>query len=127
MIKGVYHILRNSTPVTDVVSQKIFPVVIPQGTKYPCLVINTDSTQVNMHKQSPTGLVEVALQVEIYADNYADVEAIKNACRSALDNYKGTASGETFQRIMFEDEGSEPLLEPEIFIFTQRYTVRELI
>jgi len=127
VIKGVYHILSNNTTLADIVGTNIFPMAVPQGTRFPALVINTDSTLPNFHKQSPSGLLRVNLQLEIYSDSYEEIENIKNACRTALDSYKGTANGEVFQRIVFEDESSEPMLEPEIFIFTQRYEVRELV
>jgi len=106
VIKGVYHILKNNSTLTDIVGSGIFPMKVPQGMPFPAVVLNTDSTLPEFHKQASSELLRVNLQVEIYSDSYAQIESIKNACRIALDNYKGAANGETFQRIIFENESS---------------------
>lgn len=126
MIKGVYHILSNSKTITNQVGKKIYPVLIPQNTGFPAIVINTDSTQPEQHKQSQSSLMVVTLQVEIYVDNYMQSETIADAIRIVLDNYTGTANGENFQRIVFESQSTTPLIEPDIIVCSQRYTVREL-
>lgn len=122
MIQGVVQQLLETPAVINLVGQKVFPVVAKQNTNKPYITAKIIGNTPNQNKEAGSTLDAVTFQVFSYAENYADVDAIDNAVRSALDNKMGTIEGIRFDRIYFETHMDFFDNEDQAFIREARYT-----
>ncbi len=97
-----YIIVNNST--VKAITTRCYPATIPQNPEYP-LVLYMKITGVRSHHlQGPSGSAHPRFQVEAWAATYAEVKALANAIREALDGYSGTVSGCKVRSILIQSE-----------------------
>jgi hypothetical protein len=113
--KAIYHILTNTTAVTDLVNTRIFPVVAPQETILPYVVYNTVSNQPTDTKDGASESDTFRIQIDIYAKTNStksgalQVSEIDKEIRTALDRNVGTHNGVKVIGLSFlnQNEGME--------------------
>ena len=90
---AIRYILINDSSVAAI-TDRCYPVTIPQDPTFP-LILYTKITGVRDHVLSgPSGHAHPRFQIEAWAETYAEVKALADAIRDALDGYSGTAFDE---------------------------------
>lgn len=117
-------LLANAT-IQSQVSNRVFPIKIPQGQQYPCIVYTFDSQVPTLIKQASSPLDVVGVQLTIYNDDYANSEIIAEACRDTLDQLSGTIEGVVVDEIIFDGATSNDFIEEYgFFVIEQTYQAR---
>jgi len=75
--------------VADLVDTRIYPVHLPQGVQYPAATYQRINSTSEQHLKGRSGLRWVRMQVDIWAKDAMDVDAITGALDDALDGYRG--------------------------------------
>ena len=88
---AIYSILNTNAAVNALTGGRITLSVIPQAQLVPCIYIGTDSVKpvpVRHAFNCFSGQLEVGFQT----DNYADLESLTAAIKSAIEDYNGVAA-----------------------------------
>lgn len=75
--------------IKDLVGERIFPTLLPQGQPTPAIVIRSISGEGDYHMQGPSGLVRPRLQVDGWGRDPDKAAAVSNAVHARLDGYAG--------------------------------------
>lgn len=70
--------------VAAIVGHKIFPLVIPQGTKLPCVSFQRISGMPANTLLGASGLEKINIEIDAWAKNYADAKDLAIAIRAAM-------------------------------------------
>ena len=84
-VQTVRNILIASSAVTDLVGQRIAPIQTAQNEALPNVVLTGISVVPQNHLNGAPSLDSNRVQVDIYAETYAEVRAVADACRNALE------------------------------------------
>lgn len=87
-------LLANAT-VSAAVSNRVYPVTLPEGTALPAIVLDHVSTveQPTIDANSPLGLVESRISVTVISDTYTQLKTLTDACRVACNFARGSIAG----------------------------------
>ena len=88
--------LREDAGLSALVGNKVFALVIPQGTKLPCITFQRIG---GMPANTLSGLEEIDLQIDVWARDYDEAKAIAKAVRFAM-----PPSGQRFSAHLIEDQ-----------------------
>lgn len=83
---NIYALLRANAAVTDIVADRIYPVIAPQGGAAPYIVYTRISSAPNADLSGATDAENHRVQVDVYADTFADVHALADAAQVALND-----------------------------------------
>lgn len=88
----VYDTLSNDTSITALTALRIYPVVIPETTVYPCISYQVISGREisTLNHDLPT-LRFKRIQINIWAEKYPEVKALEDLVTNAL--YTGEIKG----------------------------------
>ena len=117
--------LTTTSNIQSAVGTRIFPSVVPQGESFPCIVYNTTSIEPNDSKSGPSTEDRVNIQIDVYGSTYKQTNTIHERVRTALDRYRGTLEGTTFDYVFFidyRDEGRDE--QRDVFRLIQQYQIR---
>jgi len=87
--EAVYAYLLGKTDITDIVSTRIYPVVLPQGVELPALTY----MQVSNPVHHDVDIAYPRMQISSWAEDYADAKGLYNAVKEAMQRYKGVMGG----------------------------------
>jgi len=97
--KVIFSLLSNSTDVTGIVGQNIYPVRSANQTPFPYVVY----TQVANEPQNVKETVDIAsFQLDCYARNHTTAAELSEKVRTALDKQSGTIAGQEVAGISFQ-------------------------
>jgi hypothetical protein len=91
--------LREDAGLSALVGNKVFALVIPQGTKLPCITFQRIGGMPANTLSGHSGLEEIDLQIDVWARDYDEAKAIAKAVRSAM-----PPSGPRFSAHLIEDQ-----------------------
>mgnify|MGYP000525191989 FL=1 len=91
--------LREDAGLSALVGNKVFALVIPQGTKLPCITFQRIGGMPANTLSGHSGLEEIALQIDVWARDYDEAKAIAKAVRAAM-----PPSGPRFSAHLIEDQ-----------------------
>ena len=91
--------LREDAGLSALVGNKDFALVIPQGTKLPCITFQRIGGMPANTLSGHSGLEEIDLQIDVWARDYDEAKAIAKAVRSAM-----PPSGPRFSAHLIEDQ-----------------------
>ena len=91
--------LREDAGLSALVGNKVFALVIPQGTKLPCITFQRIGGMPANTLSGHSGLEEIDLQIDVWARDYDEAKAIAKAVRSAM-----PPSGPQFSAHLIEDQ-----------------------
>lgn len=92
-------LLLSDSTVSGLVGTRVFPVQLPLDCPLPAISLHKISNPNN-------NLLDVAsprFQFSCWAEDYLEVQQLKNAVISALNRYKGVASGIHIKQIVYLD------------------------
>lgn len=123
--KAIYYLLSTNGTLSAALGTKIYPDTAPQRTAFPYIVFQEIATVPSDAKDGASKLDTVRVQVDIYDDNYDDVETYAAAARTALDRQTGTINTVTVDSIKFDAEESGGYSEDmNVWWRSQDYLVR---
>jgi hypothetical protein len=96
--------LANSTAVTSLVGNRVFPVVAPAEAVYPFVTWRRVAVQRLQTLSIPVGLPRVTLDFSIYGATYDQARQVADAMRKVLDGYGGTVDNTVVHRASVENE-----------------------
>ena len=91
--------LREDAGLSALVGNKVFALVIPQGTKLPCITFQRIGGRPANTLSGHSGLEEIDLQIDVGARDYDEAKAIAKAVRAAM-----PPSGPRFSAHLIEDQ-----------------------
>ena len=91
--------LREDAGLSALVGNKVFALVIPQGTKLPCITVQRIGGRPANTLSGHSGLEEIDLQIDVWARDYDEAKAIAKAVRAAM-----PPSGPRFSAHLIEDQ-----------------------
>ena len=91
--------LREDAGLSALVGNKVFALVIPQGTKLPCITFQCIGGMPANTLSGHSGLEEIDLQIDVWARDYDEAKAIAKAVRAAM-----PPSGPRFSAHLIEDQ-----------------------
>lgn len=123
--KVIYDLLSNDATVSATVGTKIYPDIAPQTTSFPYVVYQEISTTPTDDKDGTSKLDSIRLQIDMYDDNYDDIETLATAIRDALDRQTGTIQSVAVDKIIFSNEVSGNYdIDMNIWWRSQDYDIR---
>ena len=91
--------LQEDAGLSALVGSKVFALVIPQGTKLPCVTFQRIGGMPANTLSGHSGLEEIDLQIDVWARDYDEAKAIAKAVRAAM-----PPSGPRFSAHLIEDQ-----------------------
>ena len=91
--------LREDAGLSALLGNKVFALVIPQGTKLPCITFQRIGGMPANTLSGHSGLEEIDLQIDVWARDYDEAKAIAKAVRAAM-----PPSGPRFSAHLIEDQ-----------------------
>ena len=91
--------LREDAGLSALVGSKVFALVIPQGTKLPCITFQRIGGMPANTLSGHSGLEEIDLQIDAWARDYDEAKAIAKAVRAAM-----PPNGDVFGAHLIEDQ-----------------------
>lgn len=91
--------LLDDAGLSALVGSKVFALVIPQGTKLPCITFQRIGGSPANTLSGASGLEEIDLQIDVWAKNYGEAKAIAKAVRAAM-----PPGGDVFGAHLIEDQ-----------------------
>ena len=91
--------LREDAGLSALVGSKVFALVIPQGTKLPCITFQRIGGMPANTLSGHSGLEEIDLQIDVWARDYDEAKAVAKAVRAAM-----PPSGPQFSAHLIEDQ-----------------------
>ena len=98
--------------VTALVSQRVYPVQLPQNPTLPAVTYEVLSERRLNTFRGPLGLPGTLMRVCSWGLTYAAAKDLARQVRLALDGWQGTSSGETVQASILERQ--QDLYEDEV-------------
>jgi Protein of unknown function (DUF3168). len=129
MIKqALVSILANNPGVADLAGDRVFPQIIPQEdfdglSKKPCIVYQRTGVgrQQTLCGTSPT--MSSVFSIDCYAQTYAGAEALANAVRTALVDYRGSVAGVRISTAILDNEIDLLDIEPGLHRVSMTFTI----
>ena len=102
--EAVFLVLISSLQVTSLVSERIYPKVIPQNTNFPAVVYSQISGVRQHTLENTDKMVPSRWQFTCVAETYTELRGLSDAVKTALNNYVGTVGTVHIQNIHFIDD-----------------------
>ena len=96
--------LLATSAVTDICGSRIYPGARPQASTLPAVVLQHISGGPTYTDDGETGLAEVRIQLDFWADTYSAAKLLARAVKGSLSAFVGTVGSTTFEYILVEDE-----------------------
>ncbi len=103
--KGLYAYLTNESDITDIVSLRIFPMIVPETESYPAITYDRTSGDPKMTNDGESGLIETNFILKCWATTYAGAKDLAEALRLVLNGFgKSTMGAVTVNRSAMTDD-----------------------
>lgn len=89
---AVRSLLLASSSLSAVVGVRIAPGSVSEQTAMPYIVYNRFASDHQNHMQGASGLVFARIQLDLFAETWAHIEAMTEAIRNRIDGYRGTVT-----------------------------------
>tara|TARA_Y100001973_G_scaffold22407_1_gene33337 strand:- start:5490 stop:5897 length:408 start_codon:yes stop_codon:yes gene_type:complete len=103
--KAIYTLMQNSAEIRSLVDERVFPSRYLNDNinhKVPYITYQRVSQQPNNTKNGASTYDYVTVQINAYAITYAEVVALSQKIRTALDYTSGTFSGVVIDKCFYE-------------------------
>jgi hypothetical protein len=99
----VHSILSTNAGVTTLVSTRIYPVEVPQGAALPAVAFNMVDDRDGRHLQGSDDYPVARFLIDCVCETYPAADALGNAVRGALIDYRGTVGEFAIDDIAHDD------------------------
>ncbi len=86
---GLYEFLAEQVPVAALVSDRIYPSVLPDKPVLPAVVYQVVSNEQTFTHDGPVPLRRPRIQLDVWAKRRLDAERVEGALMAALVGYRG--------------------------------------
>ncbi len=90
VIEGLRAFLIAQTSITALVSERVYPLRLPQKAVMPAIVLTRISEIGDVHLRGPNALSRARVQVDAWAQTFDGAVALGDLCVQRLDGYQGT-------------------------------------
>ena len=111
--QGIYDKIRANSALQNLVGNKVYPLVAPEGTALPYIVYEVTNTTVEQsHDKSEAEMA--TFEVVLYCKQYADAALHARNMRIALDreNCKRT-NADDMETVFLQEQEIERIVDPE--------------
>lgn len=113
--KAIYYTLINSTDITDVISDRIYPVVVPQKVEFPAISHSISSSRPEKAKDEESTMTSDIIQIKVMHNEFGIAKTLGETVRELFDNLKGDVNTVEIDTTKFE--GSTILFDEEAEVF----------
>lgn len=101
--------LMGQTAIAALISDRAYPLELPQVPLYPCVVFTVVSAPTTHTHSGRRRLEPIRVQFEAFGETYDDAVAVKDAIRTTLDLFRGDVNGVRVSRVFInmEDDGTD--------------------
>lgn len=100
--KALFHKVTNTAGVSSLISTRFYPVVVPQTATFPLAVYQSISGGSIKTHGEPSSLPRPRYQITAWALTFAEVVAIDNAIKTAIDGKRETWGTGAFATVVHE-------------------------
>jgi hypothetical protein len=111
--KAIYTILSDDGGVSQLVADRIYPIVIDQGADMPAITYQQITGPRSHNVSGPIGWVQSRYQITAWAETNLQASDLATAIREVIDGYSGTSASLVIDHIFVIDEGDVPNLSAE--------------
>lgn len=128
--KIVYAALSEHTPLTAIVGDRIYPLVIPEAARLPAVTYDVVSRREHKSLDSPAATVarlvfaSVRIAAAVQPNDYGTLTAIMAAIRTALDGRTNTSFGGALNVVVHSGQESADAFDPETQIASRSRVVQ---
>lgn len=97
----IYSVLSSDAIISTLVSDRITPLVRPQGQDLPAITCQQIDNNIDHDVQGPTGWQQPRWQINCFSTDYDQMTTLAKAVKSVLDGYKATG----IDHVFLMDEG----------------------
>ena len=123
MEQAIHDILKDDAAVAAVIGTRIYPLIIPQWTLFPCITYQRITDTPTNDKDGVSRLDVIKIDIDMWGDKYSTLKDLKTKVRTALDNFDGTKTGFTIN-VIFEAEQDLFEMEADSYHINQSYSIR---
>jgi len=95
---NLYTYLVAQAGITNLVSTRVYPVIMPQKPTFPAITYNDDDSNYTESFDGQTDHVQSIFQLDGWSKTYAEATTVGTAISTALKNTSGSFGGITIQR-----------------------------
>lgn len=95
---NLYTYMAAQSAITNIVSTRIYPLILPQKPTYPAVTYSEDDSNYTESFTGQTDHVQSIFQIDAWARTYAGATTLGEAIRTSLQNTTGSFGGITIQR-----------------------------
>jgi hypothetical protein len=128
--KYIFSVLSNTTAVTDITAERIYPNTATQSSTFPFIVYSVQGVEPADTKDGVSSLDTNVVTVVCFCETYTQGCDLADAVRTALDRTSLTREGIEVQSVQFTnyDDDFEPKSNNEgIYIKSLDFRVRQII
>jgi len=113
--QAIYSGLKTTTGITSLTSNRIYPLVAPQGVVKPYITYQQISNVPEHAMGTDPKIRSARIQVSAWATSYSGVLAVSTQIKTALRDKQGILGSSIFnvQRIFYDDENDFVDVDPE--------------
>lgn len=106
--EAVYTILTGDGPVNSLISNRIFPKILPQKESVPALTYQQITGKHDYTMDGKDDLKETRLQINCWAGKYSQTKQLTITVEDALDDFSGIVGTIKIQTVQLENTGDMP-------------------
>lgn len=115
--------LTAQLPVAALLGDRLFPLVLPQACRLPAATYQRIGADIEYDLNGPGGLERPLVQIDCWADSFAEARGIAGAVRDVLHGYYGLMGDLTVQRVVIEREADEFEAETKLYRCSADYRI----
>ena len=116
----LYSFLTNQSSITDLVSTRIYPQILPQEPVYPAITFRQDSHDYEETFEGQGGMTDSYYSIDAWAKTFAEAMSIGNVVRNAMQNTVGEFGGINIHRCIVSN-GPISVYEDEVEGYRQTH------
>lgn len=93
--RGIRTYLVAQSGVSDLISTRMYPDILPQDTAFPSIVYAVISDITEHHLSAASNVSRSLIQIDCFASSRLSANALAEAVRAEMDGYRGSAGSES--------------------------------
>ena len=119
---AIFQILQSTTQITDLITDRVFPLRRPQTSDIPALTYRKVFSNIEYSDDGKVAYTDISYDVFLYAESYSTLEQLFQAVL-ALSGTTCTFWGQTVRSLRVEDIGDDDYLE-DLNQYTHRVEIK---
>lgn len=125
--EAIYYVLQTTSAITNVVDDRVYPVVVPQKVEFPAIVYTKASSDAENTKDEVSTIENATVQIKVMHPSMVKVKDLGAAVRKAFDNLSGTINGIEIDTTKYQgatviyDEDAQVFMNIITFNFFYKY------